>query len=432
MNIKVNNTSLFSCNICIKNYCSKSSLCNHNKKFHSINNLNFTSNVNNCTSKLTKCTLNIIDTSNKYKCKYCFKNYSSRQNKWNHEQKCKNITKEINELEKIKEVKEVEKIKLQLAKEEKEILQLKISLNNIDNEIDNIIEHEQPINNQLINIIVDKNKTIEELTTKINNNINNEHIIDNKILGKPVIEFHKLTLNDVIIVSRTEDNYINATQLCQAGGKQFKHWYSLESTKHLINEAACEVGIPTSQLVDIKKGNSSEFNQGSWVHPDLAIQLAQWLSPKFALQVSKWIRTLLTDGHVELLKNKDDELKLKNQKIQLLEDTYIKQQKRKNYPTNNVIYVLTTEDHKKNRIYIIGKASNLKNRLGNYNKTAEHEVVYYKNCESEKDMSAIETLVLKKLNKYREKANRDRFILPLENNISLFTNVINECINFFN
>jgi hypothetical protein len=38
---------------------------------------------------------------------------------------------------------------------------------------------------------------------------------------------------------------------------------------------------------------------------------------------------------------------------------------------------------------------------------------------------------VKKLNKYREKANRDRFILPLENDISLFTNVINECINFF-
>ena len=39
MNIKVNIKSLFSCNICNKNYSSKSSLCNHNKKFHSINNI---------------------------------------------------------------------------------------------------------------------------------------------------------------------------------------------------------------------------------------------------------------------------------------------------------------------------------------------------------------------------------------------------------
>ena len=222
-------------------------------------------------------------------------------------------------------------------------------MNNIDNDI-----LEQPINNQLINIIVDKNKTIEELTTKINYNVNNESIIDNKILGKPLIEFHKLILN-VIIVSRTEDNYINATQLCQAGGKKFNHWYSLESTKLLINEATSEAVITasgTDSLIEINKGGNDKNNQITWVHPDLAIQLAQWISPKFALQVSKWIRTLLTNGQIELLKNKDnqlknkdDELKLKNQKIQLLEDTYIKQQKRKSYPTKNVIYMLTTEDH---------------------------------------------------------------------------------------
>ena len=46
-------------------------------------------------------------------------------------------------------------------------------------------------------------------------------------------------------------------------------------------------------------------------------------------------------------------------------------------------------------------------------------------------MNLIEGMVLKKLEQYREKANRDRFVLPLENDISLFTNIINESINFF-
>ncbi|OUK65272.1 DNA-binding protein, partial [Enterobacter hormaechei] len=27
-----------------------------------------------------------------------------------------------------------------------------------------------------------------------------------------------------------------------------------------------------------------------WVHPDIAINLAQWLSPQFAVQVSRWVR----------------------------------------------------------------------------------------------------------------------------------------------
>ena len=109
----------------------------------------------------------------------------------------------------------------------------------------------------------------------------------------------------------------------------------------------------------------------------------------------------------------------------------MKKQQRKEYPGNNVIYILSTEDNKKKRIYIVGKAKKLKNRLGPYNKTAEHEVIYYKPCNNEEDMRLIETIVVNKLEPYREKANRDRFILPLENDISLFINIINESINFF-
>ena len=279
-----------------------------------------------------------------------------------------------------------------------------------------------PINNQLINMIVEKDKFIEELKiTKYDNNEKNQINITNN-QPKP------LTLNNIIITSRSIDNYINATQLCQAGGKHFKHWYSLESTKLLINEAASETGITTSQLVDVKKGNSSEFKQGSWIHPDLAIQLAQWISPKFALQVSKWIRLLLTNGSVNI-KEYEKELKLKDQKIKLLEDAFVKRQKRVDYPEKNIIYILTTEDNKKNRIYIIGKAKNLKSRLTTYNKTAEHEVVYYKSCESEDIMNAAEIMILNKLKDYREKANRDRFILPIDKNISFFTNIVDKTIN---
>ena len=36
-----------------------------------------------------------------------------------------------------------------------------------------------------------------------------------------------------------------------------------------------------------------------------------------------------------------------------------------------------------------------------------------------------------KIKKYQEKANRDRFLLPFENDIILFTNIIEICINFF-
>ncbi len=45
-------------------------------------------------------------------------------------------------------------------------------------------------------------------------------------------------------------------------------------------------------------------------------------------------------------------------------------------------------------------------------------------------MDLVEKLVLKKLEKYKEKANRDRFILPPGSDIKLFTNIIDKSVSF--
>jgi hypothetical protein len=130
----------------------------------------------------------------------------------------------------------------------------------------------------------------------------------------------------------------------------------------------------------------------------------------------------------KIIKMLEEKNKLLEEKNKLLEDLYVKKQKRKSFPEKNVIYIVTTEENKKNRIYIIGKAKELKNRLSTYNKTSEHEVVYYKGCD-EDDLKVIEQNVLRKLRNYREKANRDRFVLPIEKEISFFTEIIDQCIN---
>lgn len=46
-------------------------------------------------------------------------------------------------------------------------------------------------------------------------------------------------------------------------------------------------------------------------------------------------------------------------------------------------------------------------------------------------MEVVERMVLLKLEEYKEKANRDRFILPLDKEIDYFKNTIDNCINFF-
>jgi KilA-N domain len=100
-----------------------------------------------------------------------------------------------------------------------------------------------------------------------------------------------LKLSDIVIESREGDNFINATQLCKAGGKKFNDWYRLESTKELIKELDKSLkilsgGVPTPNLVDKKVGGN---HSGTWIHPQLATALAPWISPAFAVQVSKWV-----------------------------------------------------------------------------------------------------------------------------------------------
>lgn len=48
------------------------------------------------------------------------------------------------------------------------------------------------------------------------------------------------------------------------------------------------MGIPMSAVVQIVRGGEPHF-QGTWVHPQVAMHLAQWASPKFAVLVSKWV-----------------------------------------------------------------------------------------------------------------------------------------------
>ena len=112
------------------------------------------------------------------------------------------------------------------------------------------------------------------------------------------------------------------------------------------------IGIPISQLIDIKKGGNDKKAQGSWIHPDLAVQLAQWISTVFAIKVSKWIRELCITGKVivgeekkseellelqrELLNTKKEMKKLENKHTNLLE----KRQYHK-YKKGSGFYIIT-------------------------------------------------------------------------------------------
>lgn len=91
-----------------------------------------------------------------------------------------------------------------------------------------------------------------------------------------------------IIYQRPADGYINATAMCQAAGKQFKHYNENRTTKDFLAALSSVVGIPTTGLVHSISGGDPRL-QGTWVHPQVAINLAQWCSAEFAVKVSQWV-----------------------------------------------------------------------------------------------------------------------------------------------
>jgi hypothetical protein len=98
--------------------------------------------------------------------------------------------------------------------------------------------------------------------------------------------FH--SVNDLPIGQRRGDGYFNATALCKAAGKRFSNYYQLESTTEYLQALQVDTGITASELVQVRKGGKSS-EQGTWVHPEVAVDLAKWLSPQFRVLVNRWV-----------------------------------------------------------------------------------------------------------------------------------------------
>ncbi|MCO8017528.1 KilA-N domain-containing protein [Brevundimonas diminuta] len=91
-----------------------------------------------------------------------------------------------------------------------------------------------------------------------------------------------------IIGQRAKDGFINATAMCKAAGKRFNDYARLGTTEAFVAELVRETGIPATELIQSVSGGDPQ-RQGTWVHPQVAIHLAQWASPRFAVMVSRWV-----------------------------------------------------------------------------------------------------------------------------------------------
>ncbi len=152
----------------------------------------------------------------------------------------------------------------------------------------------------------------------------------------------------------------------------------LESTQIAIEILSNHLKLKQQELMNIS-------NEGDiWLHPVLAISLGQWISPHFMIQSCMWLTSFLLN--YDETKKQIDDVKCE---ISTLKNIYAKKQPRTNFPEKNVVYIITTADLLSQRIYIIGKAQDLKARLSTYNKTCEHQVIYYKSCGTVENMKMV-------------------------------------------
>ena len=100
-----------------------------------------------------------------------------------------------------------------------------------------------------------------------------------------------------IAVSFRADGYLNATAIAAHFGKQPRDYLKTEQTQQYIAALAENLSVKTkiltkeNQIVSVKRGGDE---QGTWLHPKLAIHFARWLDPKFAVWCDMQIEQLLS------------------------------------------------------------------------------------------------------------------------------------------
>lgn len=100
------------------------------------------------------------------------------------------------------------------------------------------------------------------------------------------------TVGREIIQQRANDGYINATAMCKAAGKLWGHYRANKTTDEFLDALSASIGIPIDDMLQgliQSKSGSPENGGGTWVHPQVAVHLAQWLSADFAVKVSGWV-----------------------------------------------------------------------------------------------------------------------------------------------
>ena len=94
------------------------------------------------------------------------------------------------------------------------------------------------------------------------------------------------TWNGTPISRRTSDGYVNATAMCKANGKRWKDYRESDRCQLYLDALESVAGISVHALVESRSGGAG--GGGTWVHPQVAVDLARWISAPFAVWMDGW------------------------------------------------------------------------------------------------------------------------------------------------
>ena len=117
--------------------------------------------------------------------------------------------------------------------------------------------------------------TMENLRNLIHTDIN-EYYGYAKYLG-----------NEVIIMK--QNGYVNISKLCTEHNKKFNDWKRLKRSVELMEFLSASAGIPADGLV-LNPSEKIDL-RGSYVHPEIAPDVAAWISPIIGITVSRIVNS---------------------------------------------------------------------------------------------------------------------------------------------
>lgn len=196
-------------------------------------------------------------------------------------------------------------------------------------------------------------------------------------------------VNGIFVAQRVTDGFINATAMCVAHGKDVSDWLKTDETWELVvaladslqlepksaknpNSVKTRASAVYPSLVVVKRG-SPENGGGTWLHPDLAIQLAQWCNAAFAIHVSRWVREWMTTGRNPIWQQADidrviyrDTLKDES-RLRMTNQIKIYLQQIKMYDDRNYRGMFFAKAHDAINVAIVGEtARQMRNRLSQF------------------------------------------------------------------